>query len=167
MTPFKPDYFHKVSFHLLYVGIASASKQNLTQSDLCFIFWSISLQQTQKLSTGSNYDLYCWKPVRHWPNSFPKQGKKWKSSKNCSCITEHSFGYWISMRGLVQHLGCILYLTEKGYKPSPGNSSNPVPRDEHIVWHWRKEKMARLLDNGQLTFSTAVRTWWENVLNLL
>lgn len=166
MTLFKADYFRKVGFHLLYVGRASASKQKPAQSGLCFIFWSISLRQMKKLSTGSNYDLYCWKSVRHWPNSFPKQGKEWKSSRNYSYFTELSSGYWIAMRGLAQHFGCIFYLTEKGYKPSPGNSSNPMPRDEHIVWHWRKEKTARLLDNGQLTFSTAVRTWWENVLNL-
>lgn len=140
MTPSKSDYFHKVGFYLLSFGRASASKQNLAQSDVCFIFWNISLQQKQKLSTGSNYDWYCWKPVRHRPNSFPKQGKKWKSSRNFSYFTELSSGYRIAMRGLVQHFGCILYLTEKRYKPSAGNSTNPMPRDEH----WRKEKMSRI-----------------------
>lgn len=94
------------------------------------------------------------------------KAREWKSSRNCSYITELSSGYWIAMRALVQHFGCILYLTKKGYKPSAGNSSKPMPREEHIAWHGRKEKMARLLDNGQLTFSTADRTGRENVLNL-
>lgn len=94
------------------------------------------------------------------------KARKRKCSRNCSNDTELFSGYWLAVKALVQHFGCILYLTEKGYKPSAGNSSNLMPRDEHIVWHWRKENTAGLLDNGQLTFSTAVRTGWENVLNL-
>lgn len=54
-----------------------------------------------------------------------------KSSRNCRVVLQElSADYCIavSLKELVRHFGCVLYLTEKGYKPGAGDSSNPVPR---------------------------------------